>query len=68
MRLSLHERSLEFMVDLFFVTKDSDETVTKTGITIIAIVAFNFQVGKPGLSSARLKHPGLFRFAEVTSK
>ena len=61
-----HERVKEFMVDLVFVTKDSDETATKTD-SIIAIVAFDFQVDKPGLSSARLKHPGLFRFAEVTS-
>ena len=61
-----HERVKEFMVDLVFVTKDSDETATKTD-SIIAIVAFDFQVDKPGLSSARLKQPGLFRFAQVTS-
>ena len=53
-------------MDLVFVTKDRDETATKTD-TRIAIVAFNSQVGIPGLSSARLKHPGLFWFAEVTS-
>ena len=40
------------MEDLVFVTKDSDETATKTD-TRIAIVAFNYQVSQVHVSSTR---------------